>query len=209
LDNKREIITMAAEKKTKDKIYTTLRQIKAKCPCEDGIETLVKSLGKNYGEDTPITFEQIYQSNGYDHAIWALRTVGAEHDSALRHFAVDCAEMVKRKMKDQRSLDALKVAHRYADGKATDGELKAVADAARAAAWAAARAAARAATARAAYATAGAASAAAAAATAVDAAAAASPNPLSTQVSQMKLLFKYCNSGKRVIPSNKLKTKKK
>jgi hypothetical protein len=60
-------------------------------------------------------------------------------DKSLRLIAVRCAREVQHLMKDQRSIDALDVAERYANGEATDDELAA----ARAAAWAAAGAAAR------------------------------------------------------------------
>ena len=114
-----------------DTITTSLAQIKAHDPCADGYAKLVKTLGENYGDDTPISFKQIYDSNGYNNTLWALRSVDLKFYPLWRHFAVDCAEDVKHLMTDKRSLDALKVARRYADGKATDKEL--------AAAWAAAQ----------------------------------------------------------------------
>ena len=73
----------------------------------------------------------------------------ADADSALRHFACDCAEDACRvaKLTDERSINAIRVARLYADGKATSDELvaarAAVWVAARAAGWVAARAAAR------------------------------------------------------------------
>lgn len=158
-------------------ITTTLAKIKAHRPCEDGYRKLAKSLGgiTKYGKDTPITFEQIYASNGCDDALWCLRATDVEYHNLWRHFAVDCAQAVEHLMKDKRSKDALVVARRYADGSATDEEL----DAARAAAWDAARAvawaAARAAAWYAARASAGAAA----------------------KASQMRLLFDYCRTGKR------------
>jgi hypothetical protein len=74
------------------------------------------------------------ETEGLDAAIVAAEAYPKE----LRLFAVRCAREVQHLMKDQRSLDALDVAEKYARGKATDQEL----DAARAAAWDAARAAA-------------------------------------------------------------------
>ena len=66
-------------------------------------------------------------------------------DKQYRLIAVKCARRVQHRMKDQRSIDALDVAERYANGQATDDELKAGWEAAEAAAWAAAWAAAAAA----------------------------------------------------------------
>lgn len=120
------------------KIYTTLAQIRSNSPCEDGYKKLCKSLGgiDKYGKDTPIKFEQIFDSNGYDDTLWCLRTVDEKYFPLWRHFAVDVAEIVEHLMTDCRSRNALRVARLYADGSATYEEL--------AAAWAAARDAARA-----------------------------------------------------------------
>lgn len=54
-----------------DKITTSLKQIRAFSPCKDGYKKLVKSLGgiKKFGANTPITFKQIYESNGYMDAL--------------------------------------------------------------------------------------------------------------------------------------------
>ena len=56
-------------------------------------------------------------------------------DKELRLIAVKCARQVQHLMTDQRSINALDVAEKFASGEATEEEL--------AAAWAAARAAAR------------------------------------------------------------------
>jgi len=56
-------------------------------------------------------------------------------DREIRLYAVWCARQVQHLMTDQRSIDALDVAERYANGLATENEL----DIARAAAWDAAR----------------------------------------------------------------------
>ena len=67
--------------------------------------------------------------------VWAFTREGIADDKTLRLFTVACARRVQHLMKDKRSLDALDVAERYANGNATKEEL--------AAAWSAARAAAR------------------------------------------------------------------
>lgn len=77
--------------------------------------------------------------------IWAFTREGITDDKTLRLFAVGCARRVQHLMTDQRSLDALDVAERYANGNATKDELNAAMAAAMDAAMAAARAAARAA----------------------------------------------------------------
>ena len=104
-----------------DIIYTTLKQIRAHSPCEDGYKKLCKYLGgiEKYGEDTPVTFKQIYDSNGYDDTLWCLRTVDEKWFPLWRHFACDAADDVRHLMIDDRSLNAIDVARRFADGLAT------------------------------------------------------------------------------------------
>ena len=76
-----------------------------------------------------------------DWMIWLL--VNSENevtDRELRLIAVKCARQVQHLMKDERSINALDVAERFANGEATQEELNAAWEAARAA-WDAARAA--------------------------------------------------------------------
>ena len=51
--------------------------------------------------------------------VWAFTREGIVNDKTLRLFAVGCARKVQHLMKDQRSIDALDVAERYANGNAT------------------------------------------------------------------------------------------
>ena len=122
---------------------TTLNKIREYSPCASGWEKLLSYLGKTKADDEPLLITTILDSNGLDDAIWCLRTVEG-YDREIRLFAVWCARQVQHLLKDQRSLDALDVAERYANGEATDAELTAAKDAAwsaedvvRAAAWAA------------------------------------------------------------------------
>ena len=176
--------TAANRSNKMDKVYTTLKQIRDKSPCTDGYKKLCKNLGADYGENTPLTFKQIYDSNGYNDTLWCLKTTDAKYFPLWRHFAVDCAEQVKHLMTDKRSLNALDVARLHADGKATDGEL----DAARVSARDAARDAA------------GDAARVAAGAAAGDAARVAAwvAARVAAWDAQMELLFQYCKTGKRV-----------
>ena len=126
---------------------TTLNAIREHGPCEDGWRKLLRHLGKTQADDEPLSIATILDSNGLDDALWCLRAVTG-HDRELRLYAVWCARQVQHLMTDPRSIAALDVAERHADGLATDDELAAAwaaAWAARAAAWDAARAAARAA----------------------------------------------------------------
>ena len=136
---------------------TTLNKIKQHSPCAVGWKKLLSNLGKTGGDDEPLSITSILDSNGLDDALWCLRAVDG-HDKEIRLYAVWCARQVLHLTTDPRSVAALDVAERYANGLATAQEFDtagaaawaagAAADAARAAgdaAWAAARAAAEAA----------------------------------------------------------------
>ena len=133
---------------------TTLNKIRACHPCASGWEKLLRNLGKTRADDEPLSITTILDSNGLDDALWCLRAVDG-HQREMRLFAVGCARSVQHLMNDPRSVAALDVAERYANGEATDADLSAAraaagaaaawaaaGDAAWAAAWAAARAAA-------------------------------------------------------------------
>ena len=93
-----------------------------------------------FAHKEPVPLISILESNGLDDALWALRCVhNVDRDARL--FAVWCARQVQHLMPDPRSLAALDVAERFANGMATENDLAA----AWAAAWAAERDAARAA----------------------------------------------------------------
>ena len=115
---------------------TTLNKIRAHSPCDSGWKRLLKNLGKTKADDEPLALTAILESNGLDDALWCLRAVEG-HKREMRLFAVECARSVQHLMTDKRSLDALDVAERYANGQATQAELAAARDAARAAAYAA------------------------------------------------------------------------
>ena len=110
---------------------TTLNRIRDASPCADGWKKLLDALGKTQADDEPLSLVTILGINGLDNAIWALRCV--DDQAQVRRYAVWCARQVQHLMTDPRSLAALDVAERHADGQATDEEL--------AAAWAAASAA--------------------------------------------------------------------
>jgi hypothetical protein len=125
-------------------ITTTLNKIREHEPCINGWKKLLAHLGKTEADDEPLPFAIILESNGLDDALWCCRAA-PEYDKEWRLFAVCCARQVQHLMKDSRSLNALDVAERFANGLATEDELKAAWDAAGDAAWDAAGDAARAA----------------------------------------------------------------
>jgi hypothetical protein len=112
---------------------TTMAAIRAHRPCDAGWSKLIAHTGLNPKDDeTPVSLLTILESNGLDDAWWCLRAVEGR-DREIRLFAVWCARQVEHLMTDPRSIAALDVAERFANGQATADEL----DTAQAAAWAA------------------------------------------------------------------------
>ena len=116
---------------------TTLNAIRSHSPCSDGWSKLIANLGKTRPDDEPLSILTIMKSNGLDDALWALRAVKG-YDREIRLFAVWCARQVQHMMTDNRSIAALDVAERFANGNSDDDELYAAWAAAGDAAWAAA-----------------------------------------------------------------------
>ena len=115
-------------------IYTTLNKIREHDPCEEGWKKLLSSLNKTKADDDTLSLLTILDSNGLDDALWCLRATEG-HDREIRLFGVWCARQVQHLMTDHRSINAIDVAERFANGEATNDELYA--------AWAASRAASR------------------------------------------------------------------
>jgi hypothetical protein len=122
-------------------ITTTLNRIRAHDPCREGWTKLLNGLNKNKtyrpGTDEPLLFSRIIQINGIQDALWCCRAE-PQYDREWRLFAVWCGRQVQHLMTDERSIKALDVAERYANGLATSDELAAARAAASKAAWAAA-----------------------------------------------------------------------
>ncbi len=120
-------------------INITLNKIRACHPCEDGWAKLLRHLGKTKPDDVDFPLSVVIDSNGLDDALWCLRCL-PEYDREWRLFAVWCARKVQSLMTDDRSISAINVAERFANGNATREELeaaRAAAGAAAGAAWAA------------------------------------------------------------------------
>ena len=98
-------------------------------PCPDRWVKLLRHLGKTQADDEPLALGTILYSNGLQDALWCLRAVDG-HQREIRLYAVWCARQAQYLMDDPRSLVALDVAERHANGQATDDELRAAWDAA-------------------------------------------------------------------------------
>lgn len=121
-------------------MYTTLNQIRDYGPFNEGWKKLLRNLGKTKSDDEPLALSFILESNGFDDALWCLRSVKG-HSREMRLFAVDCARSFQHLMTDERSVRAIDVAERHAYGEASDEELAAASDAAWDVAYTAAKAA--------------------------------------------------------------------
>lgn len=75
--------------------------------------------------------------------LWVIARTELVSEKLMRLFAVWCARQVQHLMKDERSINAIDVAEKFANGLATKEDLAAARDVARDVAWDAARASAR------------------------------------------------------------------
>ena len=115
-------------------MYTTLNRIKAHSPCKGSWRKLFKGLGKTKADDARLSYARILKICDLDDALWAARCE-PRYNREWRLYAAWCARQVQHLLTDPRSIAALGVAERHANGTATDKELRAAMDAVRAAAW--------------------------------------------------------------------------
>lgn len=114
-------------------ITVSLNEIRDHSPCKSGWETLLKSKkDTHWNEQFPLS--DIIDSNGLEDALWCLRA-RPEHSRLWRKYTVWCARQIEHLMTYKRSKAALDVAWRHSEGQATDEELAAARNSARAAAW--------------------------------------------------------------------------
>lgn len=137
---------------TKQKLTTTLERLRDAGMRFAAYNRLVRSLqGKKftskdearksyikYNHNEEINLLSILESNGADYCLFALQATVQDCSRTARLISVACARKVQHLMTDQRSIAALDVAERFANGDATKQELAAAWDAAWASAVAAA-----------------------------------------------------------------------
>jgi len=119
-------------------ICTTLQHVHDYgCLSEEGWERLLAHLGKACADDEPLPYAVILESIGLEDALACCRAEpGYAKEWML--FAVRCARRFQHRMTDPRSIHAIDVAERYANGGASDEELADARDAALSAAGVAA-----------------------------------------------------------------------
>ena len=105
--------------------YFDIKDIRSWEPCYDPVEHLLENW-----RGTALTILK-NETISFEDRLWVVCRSEIASDRTMRLFAVWCARQVQHLMADKRSIDALDVAERFANGQATQTEL----DAAGAAAW--------------------------------------------------------------------------
>jgi len=95
--------------------------------------------GRQWALDNCDSMQSAWNTLKPEWLIWVATQPDVLTDKELRLFAVFCARSVQYLFTDSRSVNAIDVAERHANGEATDQELAAASAAASAAAWDAAR----------------------------------------------------------------------
>ena len=101
----------------------------------ESLNTLTRTMRrKRRDRKKPISFREIYESNGLIDAIWALKT--CDNSMQVITYAIDCAEHVQCLYEVQYSFDLkprelIKIVRNYILGKTSEESLKAVRDEAR------------------------------------------------------------------------------
>jgi hypothetical protein len=100
---------------------------------ETNLRKLMQHLGKTQPDHEPLALTTILECNGLNYALQCF-CILPKALNVRRLYAVWEASLVKHLMRDERSRNALIVAQRYANGNATDNELRAAWTAAKVAA---------------------------------------------------------------------------
>jgi hypothetical protein len=108
-------------------LTTTLNRIQAHNLSHAEWTKLLAGLGKTRADDEPLPFAAILRINGLDFALWCARAE-PQHERVWRLFLVWCGRRGQHRLTDPRSLAALDVAERHANGMATDEELRVARD---------------------------------------------------------------------------------
>ena len=103
-------------------ITTTLNRIHEHEPSKDGWKKILAGLGKTAADDEPLPFAKILEINGLDDALYWCRAE-PQYAKEWRLLMVVYARGVEHLNTHPTVKNAIDVAERYANGKATDEEL--------------------------------------------------------------------------------------
>ena len=115
-------------------ITTTLSRIREHSLCEDGWKKLLAGLGKTSADDAALPFATILEINGLNDALWCC-SAEPQYAKEWRLLMVAYARRIEHLCTDPAVKNAIDVAERYANGKATGEELFAASAAAWDASW--------------------------------------------------------------------------
>jgi hypothetical protein len=104
-------------------MQTTLNRIHDNTLRNRDWQKLLAALGKTQADDAPLHLRTILDIIGLDGTSWCLNAVVGE-PRVIRLYTVWCARQVQHLMRDPRSIAALDVAERFANGKASEEELE-------------------------------------------------------------------------------------
>jgi len=100
-------------------ITTTLNRIRKYFSSETGWTKLLAGLGKTAADDDVLPFATILEINGLDDALWCCRAE-PQYAKEWRLLMVAYARRVEHLITVPEAKNAIDVAERYANGKATD-----------------------------------------------------------------------------------------
>ncbi len=116
--------------------YTTFKRLRSENACADRYKHL-KRCCNGVGDDEPIELITVLKHNGISDVLWVPENIvtGTLLPKRYRLFTVACCQDILHLMKDQRSIEAVRVSHLFAHNEDNKTSL----NAAMAAAWNAAR----------------------------------------------------------------------
>ncbi len=102
---------------------TTLNAIQQYVLCKQAWEKLLGELGKTQADNEPLSLLLVFECIGLHDTLRCLQSIEG-YDKEIKLFSVWCARQAEHLMTDPRSTNAIDVAERYANGKATYDDLK-------------------------------------------------------------------------------------
>ena len=104
-------------------MQTTLNKLREHRPCTDRWAEMLRNLGKTSADDEPLLIRTIFQLNGFDDAIWALRAV-ENGEVEIREYAIWCVERISSLVTHPKALTMFNVAKEYLQGNYTYDDIE-------------------------------------------------------------------------------------
>jgi len=104
-------------------MQTTLNKLREHRPCSDRWAELLRNLGKTSPDDEPLLIRTIFLLNGFEDAIWALRTVDSG-EVEIREYSIWCVERIRSTVTNPKALSMFDVAKQYLQGNCTYDDIE-------------------------------------------------------------------------------------